>query len=335
MSNKVIYNIVILAVVWIAVVSAGVYVTMFEQPEELERAEKAEKVVKLKQAELASLMTEHATSAEQADVALRKWRARYKIIPEQLSGPEVIGYLNELTKSGFEVFDVSSSGVQSGGDYSYHSFSVSGRGYFSELYRIVWELENNRYFYRIPELTLVHMDIITENEKTGTETLKVMVSFQMQIDAIYGGADGMSAPLENEQPPREAANLPIARAKSEAPPVPGEILPDRRPRVNPFFPLIMQQLPPNTYGLINVEQAQLISLVGDQAIFQEEGGQYRAVGVGDDVYLGQITDIDPIEGRVEARLNKGGIIDAVELYLQSGALNREAVGSVRMAPSAQ
>ena len=335
MSNKVIYNIVILAVVWIAVVSAGVYVTMVEQPEELERAEKAEKVVKLKQAELASLMTEHATSVEQADAALRKWRARYKIIPQKLSGPEVIGYLNELTKTGFEVFDVSNSGAQSGSDYSYHSFSVSGRGYFSDLYRIVWELENNRYFYRIPELTLVHMDIITEDKETGNEALKVMVSFQMQIDAIFGGADGMSAPLEDEQPPQEATNLPIARAKSEAPPVPTEILPDKRPRINPFFPLIMQQLPPNTHGLVNVEQARLISIVGDQAIFQEDGGQYRSVGVGGDVYLGQITDIDPIEGRVEARLNKGGIIDAVELYLQSGELNREALGSIRMAPSAK
>ena len=331
MSTKVLYNIIILAVIWVAIIGVGVYFTMVEQPKELARVEKAEKVIRLKQAELASLMSEHSISSEKADNALSKWRARYKVIPDQLSSPEVIGYLNELTKSGFEVFDVANSGTQGEGDYSYHSFSVSGRGYFSELYRIVWELENNRYFYRIPELTLVHMDIVTKDEETGSEVMKVMVSFQMQIDAIYSGADGMSA-SEGDGIAEQADALPISRAKSARPPVPGEVLPDERPALNPFFPLIMDKLPPNTHGLIDIESAQLISIVGDRAIFKEDG-QFRSVGMGEDVYLGQVVEVDPTEGRIKARLNKGGIIDAVELYLQSGEQYREALGSVRRAPS--
>lgn len=330
MPTKVIYNIIILAVIWVLVIGAGVYVTMFQQPEELARVEKAGKVIRLKQAELASLISEHSISAEKADNALNKWRARYKVIPDQLSSPEVIGYLNELTKTGFEVFDISSSGTHSEGDYSYHSFSISGRGYFSDLYRIVWEMENNRYFYRIPELTLIHIDIITEDPETGNQVMKVMVSFQLQIDAIFSGTDGMSAPMEDGVGER-GESLPISRAKSERPPVPGSVLPDERPALNPFFPLIMSKLPPNTHGLINIEQAQLVSIVGDKAIFKE-GSEYRSVGQGEDVYLGQITEVDPTEGRVMARLNKGGIIDAVELFLQSGELYREALGSVRRAP---
>jgi len=334
MPTKVIYNIIILSVVWVFIIGTGVYITMFEQPEELIRIEKAGKVIRLKNAELASLMSEHSLSSEKADNALSKWRARYKVIPDQLSSPEVIGYLNELTRSGFEVFDISNSGMEDEGDYSYHSFSVTGRGYFSELYRIVWELENNRYFYRIPELTLVHMDIITEDEDTGAEVMKVMVSFQMQIDAIFSGADGMSAPTEDGV--TEAAQaLPISRAKSERPPVPGSVLPNERPVLNPFFPLIMDKLPPNTHGLINIERDQLVSIVGDRAIFkvlEDEDYVYRSVGQGEDVYLGQITEVDPTEGRVKARLNKGGIIDAIELYLQSGEQYRKALGSVRRAP---
>ncbi len=330
MPTKVIYNIIILAIVWVFIIGTGVYVTMFKQPDKLERVEKAGKVIRMKQAELASLLSEHTVSSEKADNALNKWRARYKVIPDQLSSPEVIGYLNELTKTGFEVFDLSSSGTQNEGDYSYPSFSVSGRGYFSELYRIVWELENNRYFYRIPELTLIHMDIITEDPETGNEVMKVMVSFQLQIDAIFSGADGMSAPSDGVA--EEAALLPISRAKSERPPVPIEVLPNQRPALNPFFPLIMDKLPPNTHGLVNIEQAQLVSIVGDKAIFKEDG-EYRAVGQGEDVYLGQIIEVDPVEGRIKARLNKGGIIDAVEIFLQSGERYREALGSVRRAPS--
>ena len=332
MSTKVIYNIVILATIWVGIIVAGVYVTMFQQPEELARVEKAGKVIRLKQAELASLMNEHAVSTEKADNALNKWKARYKIIPKELSGPEVIGYLNELTRTGFEVFDISNSGSQSQGDYSYHSFSISGRGYFSELYRIVWELENNRYFYRIPELTLVHMDIVAQDEETGNEVMKVMVSFQLQIDAIYSGADGMSAP-DDDGVAEQGQSLPgTPRAKTEMPPVPTSVLPDQRPALNPFFPLIMSQLPPNTHNLINIEAAQLVSIVGEKAVFNENG-QYRAVGVGEDVYLGQIVEVDPTLGHVKARLNKGGIIDAIELYLQSGEQFRQALGSVRKAPN--
>lgn len=332
MSTKVIYNIIILAVIWVGIIVAGVYVTMFQQPEELARVEKAEKVIRLKQAELASLLTEHSLSADKADNALRKWRARYKVIPDQLSGPEVIGYLNELTATGFEVFDIANSGAQREGDYSYHSFSVSGRGYFSELYRIVWELENNRFFYRIPELTLVHMDIINEDKDTGKEVMKVMVSFQMRIDAIYGAMDGMSAPGEEAQQAEASGDLPeVSRAQSDHPPVPMSVLPDRRPALNPFFPLIMDKLPPNTHGLVNVENAQLVSIIGEKAVFRE-GDNFRAVGVGEDVYLGQIVEVDPTEGRVQARLNKGGIIDSIELYLQSGEQYRQALGSIRKAP---
>ena len=163
MSNKVLYNIIILAIVWVGIIIVGTYVTMFKQPDELDRIEKAGKVIRLKQAELASLFSEHSASSVKADNALNKWKARYKVIPDQLSSPEVIGYLNELTRTGFEVFDVSNSGTESGGDYRYHSFSVSGRGYFSELYRIVWELENNRYFYRVPTSRLIDQPTGTVN----------------------------------------------------------------------------------------------------------------------------------------------------------------------------
>jgi hypothetical protein len=54
--------------------------------------------------------------------------------------------------------------------------------------------------------------------------------------------------------------------------------------------------------------------------------------VGDNIYLGQIIEVDPIEGRVRARLNKGGIIDEVEIYLQSGDRSRQAQGSVQRSP---
>lgn len=331
MSQKVIYNIIILAVIWVAVVGAGFYVTSMKQPEELERVIKAEKVERLKQSELTSLLAEQTTARNMANEAVRKWAARYKVFPDSLSGPEVIGYFNELTKQGFENFDVQYQGVQSTQDYKFHQFQVEGRGYFTDLYRVIWELENNRYFYDISELNLDHIDLITEDEETGNDRMKVMVSFRFQTNAYFGGAEGMSAPLAEDTGIGEADALPVGRAKSDMPPVPKHVLPKERPTVNPFFPLIMNQIPPNTHGLIDLENAQLASIVGKEAYFRE-GEKLRSVGVGGDVYLGQITAIDPIEGRVTARLNKGGIIDEIDLYLQSGEKSGKSLGTIRRAP---
>lgn len=329
MSSKVLYNIIVIAFIWVAVVAVGVYVTMMEQPEELERVEKAEKVERLKQTELASLVSEHEASQELADDAVQRWRARYKIIPDSLSSPSVVGYFNELTKSGFENFDVQYQGVQGSADYSAHQFAVEGRGYFSELYRVIWEFENNRYFYRVSNLDLSHIDLITEDKDTGREQMKVMVSFTMDVTAYFGGTEGMSAP---EQPPLTGEDaLPVTQASTDELPVPKNVLPDERPDINPFFPLIMDNIPPNTHGLLEVENAQLVSIVGDEAYFNE-GGEIRAVAEGEDVYLGQLTEVNPAEGIVRARLNKGGIIDQVELELQTGARQQEQVGTINRAP---
>ena len=51
------------------------------------------------------------------------------------------------------------------------------------------------------------------------------------------------------------------------------------------------------------------------------------------IYLGQITDIDPVEGRVTARLNKGGIIDEVEVFLHNQSGYRQAIGGTVLSPA--
>lgn len=330
MSN-VIYNVIAISVLWVAVTVAGVYVTIFEQPKELDRLEKAEKAARLEQAEISALLEERATSRERADEALRRWKARYKVIPDTLSGPAVIGRLNDLTQRGFETFDVSYQGQQVTEDYRYHTFQISGRGYYSNLYELVWTLENSRTFYRVGDVQLDHIDLITEDPETGAERMKVMVSFRMRVEAYFGGAVGMSAGQSPSIASIEEEGLPVSRAGADLPPVPKHVLPDEKPAVNPFFPLVMEDLPPNTHNLVDVEDAEFVSIVGQKAVFKDDEG-FRSLGTGDDVYLGQITAVDPVEGRVAARLNKGGIIDEVVLYLETEAAYRQARGPARLAP---
>ncbi len=322
-------NIWVMAVCWVLVTAFGFYYTFQRQPAELEHLEKAEKVAKMKNAELVSLETEHASLAHMAENAVRKWRARYKVIPEELTTADVVGYFNELTTSGFKNFDVTFSGRRETSDYSVYTFDVRGRAYYNSLYRLIWELENNRNFYRVKDLTLDHIDLVSTVEDLGTEKLDVMVSFTGQIEAYFNGIEGASAPPQFDATFYEDRAITVKN--DDLPPVPFDLLPDVQPATNPFYPAILERIPPNTYNRIDVEQAELVSIAGDKAIFQDAEG-IRSASVGDKVYLGQITEVDPGAGRVVARLNKGGLIDEVIRELETEDAYRQAMGPARLSP---
>lgn len=308
------------------VVATGVYVTYVRQPAELDRLEKAEKAAKMKQAEMQELLTEYSQSQAQARKVTSKWRSRYKVVPDSLTTPEVVGYLNSMTRDGFETFDISMQGVQEGDAYNHYTLRATGRGYFSSLYQFIWQVENSRKFYAVEDLNLNHIDLITEvgseraNARDPSEEgekkrkkLQVMVSFNMSINAYFGGPEGVAASGSEWRPAGEDGK-PQARSAS-LPPVPSKVLADADPNINPFFPVIMEQVPPNSRGLLDLDQSKLVSIVGGKAVFKGPDGEMEKLGVGDDVYLGQITEIDPARGRVRAVLNRGGIIDDVEKTL--------------------
>jgi hypothetical protein len=174
---------------------------------------------------------------------------------------------------------------------------------------------------------------MTDDKESGKQRLQIMVSFHMTLNAYFSGTDGVSAPEDLFAELMEGEALPSGWS-SQLPPVPKDILPDDSPAINPFYPGILGSIPPNTDGLVEMESAntELLSIVGGKAVFKDESG-YRSLGIGDAVYLGQITDIDPVEGRVAARLNKGGIIDQVELFLDTQGGYRQAIGGTLLTPT--
>lgn len=330
--SKVGYSILVMVALWVITICIGIYVLRAKNVD-LDQAQRAEKVARLKKAELDELFLQETRSEAAAMDATRRWFARYKIIPEELSSPEVIGYLNQLTQSGFKNFDVRSNGTKVTEDYNYHTYSIEGRGYFSSLYGFVWDIENNRNFYKINDLSLDEIDLITEDNRTGKERLQIMVSFRMNLSAFFSGTEGVSAPEDLFAELLEGESLPSGWS-SQLPPVPKDILPDESPAINPFYPGILKSIPPNTEGLLEIEggNTELISIVGGKAVFKDETG-FRSLGTGDEIYLGTITDIDPVEGRVAARLNKGGIIDEVEIFLHDETGYRQAIGRTVLAPA--
>lgn len=316
---------------WVVVLGVGYYMTFMRQPEELKQVKDAVKVEQMKRAELTTLLQEEAASIEQAREAVSRWRSRYRNVPDTMTTPAVVDNINNLTTQGFENFDISFAGDHRTPEYNYLAYSIKGRGYFSRLYDFIWEIENSRAFYRISDLKLEHIDLTTEDRESGKKRMKVMVSFTMNLEAYYGGLASMKEPVEQLASLVESEEWSL-RTTKQLVDVPKAVLPDEKPAVNPFFPGILDQLPPNTYDRIDVENAELVSIVDQEAVFKDGKG-YRSVGEGDDVYLGKIVKVYPREGRVVARLNKGGIIDRVEKQLKSEEQYRHAQGANRLAPT--
>ncbi len=322
-------NEILLIVGWLLVAGTGTYLTFFQQASEIEKLEREVRLEEKKQADLSALLSEMATTKDRANEVITKWRARYKVFPKTISTPEIVGYLNELTQRGFKSFDITSGGAQSQQNYSYHTFRASGRGYYSSLYRFIWELENSREFYRVRDLQLSHLDLRTTDNETGRKDMQILVSFDMSIDAFFGGPEGISAdeaaPLVAEQ-----ERLPVGRTDEQLA-VPADVLPDERPATDPFYPIIMESLPPNERGLVDVESDKFVSIVGNKAVFKTSDG-YVMRGKGDDVYLGRIVEVNSRTGEVIARLNKGGIIDQIELKLDGADPLRQARGDQQLTP---
>lgn len=305
-------NTIVLAVVLALVIGGGLFITKKKQPERLERLEQEEKALRLRQAEISELLVQEAESAERAADALRRWNSRYKVLPEQLTSPAVVEYLNALSSQGFTTFDVALGGIQRSSDFSTLSYSIEGRGYFESLYRFIWNVENGRGMYRVRNLDV---QAVVENERVEDSDLprrRDLVDFSMTLDAYFGGSEGMSAPDSFVT-------------------VPDYVLPARTPASNAFFPLVMENLPPNTDNLVEVESDSLVSVLGEVAVFRDELGA-RPVREGDRVYLGTISRIDPNEARVVAELNKGGIRERVEINLATGERYRQAIGTSRLSP---
>lgn len=309
MSNDVI-NTIVLTVLLVLVHGVGFYVTQKVQPAKLDALVAEEEAIKLRAAEVEDLLAQEALASEEAAEAFRRWNARYKILPDQLSSPEVVEYLNALSRSGFRAFDITLAGVEQHPNYSIYSYNVTGLAYFESLYGFIWNVENGRGLYRLRDVSIRRQLSEVPNPETGVNRQLVLAQFSLAIDSYFAGSRGMSG-------------------SDSLITIPDDVLPPRRPAVNPFYPLVLEELPPNTDDLVDVEKDPLVSVVGDQAVF-ERNGELRTLRPGGVVYLGRVSVVDPNVGRVVIDLNKGGIRERVELDLQTGERYRQALGPVQL-----
>ncbi len=216
-----------------------------------------------------------------------------KVITTDVSMAEVFTYLDQIQRRyGSIEFAINTTKEVDASGYGYKIIVIAGEGAFESIMSLIWSLEKGPGVYAIDRLNMHGVESIRdEGPKNLMSVPKILVPFEIQMRALYA----------------DVPDLPVREAT-----LAGLTVPDGR---NIFMPEITRTLPPNTYGALEAERAELRVILPDRAIIADHEGQLHVLKEGDPVYLGYMTRIDTRNNIVEFTLNKGGIIERFKLGL--------------------
>jgi hypothetical protein len=281
----------ILGVLLLLIIGVGTYIRAFNLPRKAKQIERELKKIDDELQNTPNLVNEFNDLSATLNDTQKRWENRNKDIPPVDITSQSYAYFSRLIDlSGYVKLDMIYNGVQNLGNYGYNIYNLKGEAPFENLYRFIWYLENDRKLYKIQTLTLKGIEVAPTDKEEG----KVLVTFDMTVQAFFSSVTELSSSLGE----RSITPNPL--------------------NVDPFAPVISSGIPPNSRELVEIERSDLKAVITGKAYVLDQTNTIRALQEGDEVYLGYITKIDPEGGRVESTLNKGGIIEKVELKIRYG-----------------
>ena len=181
-------------------------------------------------------------------------------------------------------------GVENG--FNYYFYKVSGSGNFDGVYGLIYAIEHSKELMKIQTAELINNTIV---DSKGVP--HYIVKFSLQVKEYYSQSDQYAEVFYSEN------NLRAGDLYDE------------------FYPLVRNEIRPNTEHLPDIQGASLISLVPQGAFIMDASGNTTLMEKGDPVYLGNLMDIDYEHESVTFVLNKGGIVEFETLKL--GQLNKK------------
>ncbi|MBM2839541.1 MAG: hypothetical protein HW412_69 [Bacteroidetes bacterium] len=290
MSYK-IRNSVVLGVLLFLVLGVGVYVRGFNLPGKLNKIETEIRTIEDQLQNTPNLVAEfNDLSANLADTK-KRWENRNKDIPPVDVTSQTYAYFSHLIDlSGDVKLDLLYTGVEQKGNYGFNVYNLRGEAPFENFYRFIWYLENGRKLYKIQKMNVKGLEVAPKEDEPGG----ILVTFEMVVHAYFSSvAELASAPGERTITPNYLM-------------------------IDPFNPVISSDIPANLRKLIEIERSDLKAVIPGKAFVLDQTNTIRTLTEGDEVYLGYVTKIDPEQGRIECTLNKGGIIEKVELKIRYG-----------------
>lgn len=295
MSYK-IRNSIVLGILLFLALGVGLYIRAFSLPRDANKIDKEVKSIDAQLQNTPNLVNQfNDLSATLAD-AKKRWENRNKDIPPIDVTSQSYAYFSRLIDlSGYVKLDMIYQNVDHKGSYGFNVYNLKGEAPFENFYRFVWYLENGRKLYKIHSMNVKGLEIAPKDNEEG----QILVSFEMIVHAYFSSV------------------AELASAPGERTITPNVLL------VDPFGPVISSGIPPNLRSMVEIERSDLKAVIPGKAFVLDQTNTIRTLEEGDEVYLGYVTKIVPEEGRIECTLNKGGIIEKVELRIRYGAQQQQ------------
>jgi hypothetical protein len=284
-------NSIVLGALLLLILGVGTYIRAFNLPKQARKVETQIKKIDEELQNTPNLVNQFNDLSAILTDTQKRWEGRNKDIPPVDVTSQTYAYFSRIIDlSGYVKLDMIYNGTQQMGNYGYNAYTLKGEAPFENLYRFIWYLENDRKLFKIITVNLRGV----ESAPTAEEESKVLTTFDMLVHAYFSSVSELSNSMGERALTPNGLN------------------------VDPFTPVIASALPPNTQALVEIERADLKAVIPGKAFVLDQGNEIRTLREGDEVYLGYVTKLDSESGRLEATLNKGGIIQKVELKIRYG-----------------
>jgi hypothetical protein len=253
------------------------------QPRQLKVINKKTIEINRQLEDLPGLTEEVQQLTEKYQDVKRRYDSRSKEIPLTDASSQTYSYMsNGMDQSGNIKFDMKFTGGENKDRWGYNVYKLtSGESTFEDLFRFVYFLENGRRLYKISSMNIDTHETIDELTK---ETIQ-SVTFQMDLQAYF----------VNNIP--ELGTSLAAKTLTMIPSI-----------YNPCKPMVSQVMataPPE--GEIDADNSDVKAVLHGKA-FVLANSELLILHVGDKVWRGSVTAIDPATSSVEYTLDEGGIV---------------------------
>ena len=210
-------------------------------------------------------------------------------IPQNLSSIKFFNFVNNITNGFSDKAQVNIEFLEQKPEkeFFYYEYKLTGFGYFNEVYSLIYSIEHSKELKKVVNVTLGNL-VQTKDEDVPV----YLVNFVMTAKTYFSN-DNRFAPATFVENNLSAPTL-----------------------YDAFYPLIRNEIPPNVDELLDVQGASLLALIPEGAFIADSKGNTYLIWEGEQVYLGYLTKIDYQNSRVSFILNKGGIIEKMDLELE-------------------
>jgi len=289
MNKKLRSTLSLVALLLLILLISGIYIFSFQ------RSAISEKKIKLEDldansydpVELAARYDELTIRSAILDSVLSRRKFN---IPKDLSSIKFYNFVNGIVSnfSEYTQVNVEFQNQLQDKEFSVYEYKLSGSGFYNEIFQLIYSIEHSKELKKVTTLSAGNLI------KTDKESMPMfLVNFELNTQ-VYFSNDSRFAPKEFVE--NDLRTGPIYDA---------------------FYPLIRNEIPPNVDELLDVQEARLLALIPEGAFIADSHGNTYLVWEGEQVYLGYLTKIDYENNIVNFILNKGGIIERINLGLEN------------------